>query len=739
MKAFRLALLALAFSTLAYARPAVIEEAAVFNPPPDTSWEILGGFGVAIDGDQALVSGERWVADPAEIDGRHEAAFFLYQRSGTTWTYVSRLGPITTIPRFTSGGVAMKDGVAVTISDRWRIWERTGSTWALAPVANLAPTALTGPDIEIHNGRILAARRCVFDAVVLRKFGTTWMPEGELIGGPSPGCLEEPQPAWLDLHGERAAVVNTGGTYPVWAMVRQYRLNPDGAGWSEYRQLPLGDGTGRDRRVALTSPEFIGIGGHTAGVTQEVEGFQYPRGIGNFTPVDWYLDPLDVMSPALERVGPGTFALRSFSYDRGAYVYHLFRGDDDATRPTVTHIATLQSRSGASLGTWLDISGNRILVSGRAPGGGNNTVRVFELPSSFETPAVQSHDFENAASASLWQRSPGSAFSVRTVSHNNVFRQTNIFTDAAAWLPGLPANHAIQAQVTIRGGVANASRAGVTTRYTDQNNHYFAVLGPLGRVELRRITNGVYATLGSIDAGTVVDQKYWLRLESIGTVHRVYLDDRLLLEARDATLRSGSPGIITLRAEADFDNVLVSPSPFTTIYADDFESPELGHWDIFQGVWQPVDGVLRQSSTYRFSRISTGAVTDDQIVRARIRPTSFVTDNNWVGLFGRFGSEEHYLYVSLHQRGVIAVWRRVGNEMRQLHTRALPVSAGTWYDVRLEVINDVTRVFVDDRLMLWSTEDPGPNLGEPRQRHGQVGLITYQATADFDDFVAHQP
>jgi hypothetical protein len=77
MKAFRLALLALAFSTLAYARPVVIEEAAVFNPPPDTSWEILGGFG----GDQALVSGERWVADPAEIDGRHEAAFFLNARA----------------------------------------------------------------------------------------------------------------------------------------------------------------------------------------------------------------------------------------------------------------------------------------------------------------------------------------------------------------------------------------------------------------------------------------------------------------------------------------------------------------------------------------------------------------------------------------------------------------------------------------------------------------------------------
>ncbi len=526
----------------------------------------------------------------------------------------------------------------------------------------------------------------------------------------------------------------------MWAAVHYYRLNADGGGWSEYRQGGLGDQEGLDFRVALASPEFTAVGSYSAGVTQEVEGSEYPRGIGTFAPVDWYYEPMEVTSTALERVGPGTFAMRSFSYDRGAYVYHLFRGDDDANNPTVTHIATLQSRSGDSLGTWLDASGNRIIVSGRSPGGGDNTIRIFELPASFETLPVQTHHFDNTADGALWQRSPGSSYNIVRVGNNNVFRQPNPSTITVAWLPDRVAtNQAIQAQVNLAGALGGSAWAGVVTRYVDENNYYFAVFGPTGRVELKRIRNGVYATLGSVQAGTVASQGYWLRLESMGATHRVYLDDRLLLEARDAAFPSGAPGLTTTRAGTDFDNVIVSPAPFTTIYADDFASSDPGRWQVYNGVWTRVDGVLRQSWTQRFARITTGAVAADQIVRARIKPTSFVSENNWVGLMGRWGVEGHYLYVSLHQRGVIALWKRVNDVSQQLTTRRFPVSVDTWYDVRLEVVNDITRVYVDDELVLMSTADPGPHLGLPREGAGQVGLITYGATADFDDFISHQP
>ena len=39
-------------------RPLVLQESALLQPP-DASWEAFGRFGVAIDGDWALVSGER--------------------------------------------------------------------------------------------------------------------------------------------------------------------------------------------------------------------------------------------------------------------------------------------------------------------------------------------------------------------------------------------------------------------------------------------------------------------------------------------------------------------------------------------------------------------------------------------------------------------------------------------------------------------------------------------------------
>ncbi len=111
----------------------------------------------------------------------------------------------------------------------------------------------------------------------------------------------------------------------------------------------------------------------------------------------------------------------------------------------------------------------------------------------------------------------------------------------------------------------------------------------------------------------------------------------------------------------------------------------------------------------RFSHISTGPGTDDQVVRARIKPTSFAADNHWVGLFGAVHRGQFLpLYVTLHPRDVIALWTRAGAPRTQLPTARLPVSVGTWYDVRLEVVNDLTRVFVDDQLILTSHVDPAP-------------------------------
>jgi len=72
-------------------------------------------------------------------------------------------------------------------------------------------------------------------------------------------------------------------------------------------------------------------------------------------------------------------------------------------------------------------------------------------------------------------------------------------------------------------------------------------------------------------------------------------------------------------------------------------------------------------------------------------------------------------------------------------TRSMPVTVGTWYRVRVEVVNGLTRVFVDNQLQLETNADPGPTIPGYSDSKGQVGLITYKATADFDEVVAYQP
>ena len=116
----------------------------------------------------------------------------------------------------------------------------------------------------------------------------------------------------------------------------------------------------------------------------------------------------------------------------------------------------------------------------------------------------------------------------------------------------------------------------------------------------------------------------------------MYFDDVLVLRARDTTHREGIAGVITNRASADFDNVIVTPSPFTTIDTHFFTESNVDSWTATSGQWL-MDGFgLHQSSLVDYARTTTGATTDDQIFQARIRPTGFAGPDNWVGLMARY-------------------------------------------------------------------------------------------------------
>jgi hypothetical protein len=745
MNTFRAAVCALLFAGTAFAHPVVLEEVATLSPP-DPSWQDLGRIGVAIDGDFALVTAERNVPDPYEETGfRWEMAAFVYQRSGTSWNYTSQLGPIVARGDRSTPGIAMKGGIAVVSLGLARIYERAGTAWTEAA---LPPgTYLAGTDVEIDAGRILVSNtECSPTAVVLRKINGQWAVEGELAGY-SHNCDYGPWNNQQDIQGEFAVVHDPASdSYPSPPHVRQYRRNENGIGWREFGGIaPVSFGPYFTPDVAIAGGNVAFTGTRERGTsiaypTNDAADPAYALATTGLQAPDSYLEPDEWSATGLERVGT-LFAQRNYSFDRKAYVFNLFRVNDDEAH-TNTLVATLQTKSGLSIGDLLDASGNYIIVNEPYVYGNRDTrVRIYQLPASFEQPDVQVHDFESPSAGAAWQPGAGSTFSTVVARTTHVYRQASTAGKPYSYLPtSTAANQSIQSELIIRALDGSGAWAGLMTRRDSDADYYYAVLRNTGVVELGRRVNGVPTTLASTPISVATGRKYRLRLESMATTHRVYLEDALVLVARDSALVQGDAGIIMNRAAVDYDNVIVTPGPLTTIFRTNFPTTASpGAWTKNQGQWQSVGGVFKQSDSAGYGRAVIGARTDDQIVQARIRPLSFADPDNWVGLMARYHDDRNHLFVTLRGRGVISLWRRSNGLITQLATRSLPVSIGTWYRVRVEVVNGLTRVFVDNQLQLSSSADPGPAIPGYSDSKGQVGLITYKATADFDDVVAYQP
>jgi hypothetical protein len=731
MKFFRAALLAFAFVTAAQARPVVIEETAtIYSPSP--SWQYFGRFGVAIDGDYALISAERYVADPAAEGGqRHLGAALLYQRNGNTWNLAGQLGPTVTLTDLPPG-LAMKDGIAVTITDRWRLWERNGSTFTLTAIPNLPARGVKGPDIEIDGGRILLSRvSCTQDAVVYRKINGVWSKEGDLAGDATECPTGYPAQS-LDISGTRAMVV-TNMPDPEESYARGYQLNSAGTGWireggATFQLLDRLNFPG----VAVNG-NIYAVSAHRQLGTQVLYEYGSPpiccaiAHAGGVETVDTFMEPNLWSATPIEHVGP-YFAQRNYSFDRKNYVVTVF--DVDETTPHANHIlAQLQPRLMVSLGDKIDWSGNRIIVNDAADGVGGHAVRIFELPASFETTPLQQHDFELASDGAAWQPTAGSAFTVVKVGNSGVYRQSDTSSSAVSYLPDTTAgNQAIQSEVTLRAVNGSNAWAGLLLRRVDDANYYYVTLRASGRIELKRMEQGQFTTLASAATPVSVGVRYRLRFEAIGSQFRVYLNEALVLTAIDYWQVQGTAGVMTNRAAVDYDNVIVSPSPHTTILKDDFNDQELGPWP-----YATVGGLYRLSYAAGHARVAAGAGTDDQIVQFRVRANSFVDlQTSSVGALMRYRGERDHLFVNWQGRGVIALSRRTNGAVQQLALARVPIAVGQWYTLRAEVVGNKARVFVDNQQVLSSNADLGPAIG-------RVGMSTYRASADFDDFDSYQP
>jgi hypothetical protein len=744
MKTLLAGIAALGFGALAAAHPLVIEESSKIAPPPgvDHFWG-----DVALDGTEAVALSDYSYLD---VDGENYITItsaWLYRRSGTTWTLVRKVGESddNSIDDATNHNpIAMKNGVLALAFEPMYILERENGNWVQKqvgappgqPFADHAPARV----VTISGGRIFIGDGS-WGGTIYEKNSVTgnWMSRANLYADYS-GDGDNAVGGDVDLSPNWAVVSSPYNIdqLPEPAMHVFQRLGPS---WPLHTRLVPEPGHTFGGAAIRDDALFIG------------DFARFGIGVWRRDSSDaWYrADSLRTASDFMPEAffggfgGAGKSLVKSVQYvlethwnaDRGAVVVNVFQPDVNGF---YRHVAILAAKGGYDLSGSISVSGRGVLV------GGANGPYYFELPTSFAQPTLFQDTFASGT-ATGWTSLPGSQFSVVQSGDTRVFRQASTAGAAGAVLDAYDwTNQSIQADVKPTAVNGNDRWVGLATRRTDASNYYYVTLRSSGIVQLKRMQGGVFATIDSASVPWTLNRTYRLRLESVGTLHRVYIDGNLVLEAWDDALSHGRAALVSYRVSADYDNVIVSPFLTQTIYAASdgllYEPPLLqplpwtysgnGQWS-----WQsggPGDIHFNQASTADIARAVVGPeqLNMDQIVQARLRPRAFnAAGSPWFGVMARYNDPNNYVYVSLRSSNTVTLRKLVNGSIVQLGSAVLTVTPSSWYTVRLEAVGSRLRTYVNRRLVLEAV-DPQPVIG-------RVGLVTYRAAADFDDIRAVVP
>jgi hypothetical protein len=416
------------------------------------------------------------------------------------------------------------------------------------------------------------------------------------------------------------------------------------------------------------------------------------------------------------------------------------------------------AKLGADFDIWwwaLSEDGRRVAAVGNEDVNGQSPATrlyVFEIPDVVSFHGTQQDTFETNNHA-RWTPTFGQ-FAVATRGATRVLRQSSLSGDAQAHLTAIDwADQSIEADMRPLEFAGTDRWFGLVTRRVDAGNYYYATFRAPSTISLRRMHDGVITELGRafLRGGFTPGRNYRLRLESVGDQHVVFVDGLPRVRAKDSVHAHGHPGVASYRTRFEVDNVVVSSGTRVAARLDTWERNWSGeyYW-LVNGTWSftgepdgDVNGdgesdifVLRQADTAGdvkwFSKIALG----NHVVSARVRPMSFgattATQDAWVGLAAQVKDERNYYYVTLRDSNQISLRRMVNGTVQVLATVSQPMITGTWYDLRLEIVNTSIRVHVNGDLRI-QLNDSTLSGG------GRNGMLMYKTAADWESYVAYQP
>lgn len=742
------------------AGPIVVEETARLSSP-DPTLPLNGPL--AMHGNTMAVGSI--VADPGS--GEFRCAVFVFERpSGTgAWSFTRKLTEFR-VPNDREQSFLALDvtanAIGVSARGRASVFERTGSGWSEKQLVRPTSVADFPSDIAVSGtAALVGGTSDRTDGFVYRRSAAgEWPLEATLRAGPRAVSDNDYLGENLDLDGDYVAMVSPDVQSDPTGLGHMYVFNRNAAGaWLQ--AAVLNDPLSPESPPSDSSVSALSLGSSGLAAFRNLEGgASIFRGQGaanwaqvaNVRPLDALMNRLptvsffDFFSPIELNTLPGPAAIaigtpqdEDRGQGSGSVGVFVSSSDFSAWRHAVELVAS-DAQPQYNLGAQLAFHGDTLAAYA------NNRVYVFRVPSDLTQPDNFHDDFEDGEAVGWRQTS--SSWSVLSSRGSRVYRQSSTSGEHVTTRSGIDwRNVAIEAD--IRPTAFNGSDRWVSlmTRHVDDRNYYYVSLRNTNVLRLARRVGDTFTNLGSIPLPVTVNRSYRVRLEAIGTWLRVYVDGRLRLQARDSTHQRGGIGMKTAFAAAEFDNVLVSPNPLTTLLADDFQNFLRFDWSTEPAAnWSVVDvgsnRVLRQASTSGTSRATAGVEYEaaepelaNHVVEARIRATSFGSSDARFGLMARFRDNSNYTSVVLNRSGSIALRKNTNGSIQVLDSAPLAVSVGTWYTLRLETIDDRLRVYVNNALTL-ETRDTSV---DPSNTRGRYGLLTVGAAAEFDDVRVTEP
>jgi hypothetical protein len=698
---------------------------------------------VAIDGPTALVAAERAI----DSANNRVIGVYVFERDAAgQWNY---RGPLTEDPTLT-GGAPIIEGNLAAVSGRSAsgnpavtVYERGPSGWALSGVIELP-----------QNG--VAFR--ISDAAIYVQFYNSF----------SPSC-EAPLRQYRRVSGvwQHTATIGPERCAYTRADVSQGRLVIGYEAGSEPEMLPVeiyaDNGTASWPRVATiqppprtTWPFMSGLGVTLEGNTLYAEnGYLFRDTGGN----NWVRSGL-LIEPEVETNIHSTLSepprLRGqflvlpgvekdyeppIEQDSGSdltYSWETLRVYRQRGDGGFDYYAKLNPENG--IGTFgVSSDGRRIIVSTSDTSyqtGDYQQVYVFEVPASVSIPGTLQDDFESGAGG-RWTPSAGT-FNVAQAGITRVLRQSSTLGEAGAVYDVDWTDQAIEADIRPTEFDGPDRWFGLVARRIDERNYYYVTFRSTGDTIIKRMRDGVFTNL-AIHWGEpfVAGRSYRVRFEAVGDQLAAFVNGEGVTHAKDGAFAHGRPGVASYKASFDLDNVILSGGTRTLLRAYTYTSvPPTGRTGTWNYVAVSGQVAYRQSSTAADARWVSKVASGNQVVSARVRPMSFGTSTSgqdqWVGIAARYLNDSNYYYLTLRSSNRVSLRKLVNGAIQELGSVTVPVTPGTWYDLRVEIIGSRIRAFVNGDLKVQVIDSAV--IGS-----GRNAMIMYKAAADYADYFAYQP